>query len=382
VTDYGSYYTSQTKRRGFWAILRDIILVLVTLLSAVALVVTYFSPFTDPNNYWQPAFFGLAAPIIFIINILLLLTWTIRWKFWSFFPLVALIPGLWFSGSMLQLQLRTDYPDPVPAKDKLTVMTYNTHGFFQKLPNGDFAQTVDSISAFIHRVNPDVICFQEYESMRNSDSKKIDELLTDWRYRTTFLSVGDDWYGWGIAIFSKHPMFDAHSISFENSNNAAQFADILFRGDTLRIFNNHLQSNHITEERRLQMENMDIDNGSDGLIREVGSSLRTNFRKRAVQADSISEMIGSSPYPVIVVGDFNDTPLSYAYRTMLGKLNDTFKEKGSGYGYTFNNLFRLLRIDYIFTSPQLTTVQYSSERLPWSDHNPVWVRLKMPEKKD
>ena len=42
------------------------------------------------------------------------------------------------------------------------------------------------------------------------------------------------------------------------------------------------------------------------------------------QADTIAKYIQQSPYPVIVCGDFNDVPGSYAYRTVKGNLQDVF----------------------------------------------------------
>ena len=87
-------------------------------------------------------------------------------------------------------------------------------------------------------------------------------------------------------------------------------------------------------------------------------------------------MIAASPYPAIVLGDFNDTPVSYTYKKMRGDLEDTFINAGSGFAYTYNRLFSMLRIDYIFHSPRYDTETYHSEDLPWSDHNPVFVRLR------
>ena len=36
-----------------------------------------------------------------------------------------------------------------------------------------------------------------------------------------------------------------------------------------------------------------------------------------------------SPYPIIVCGDFNDVPVSYAYETIGAGLQNAFVEKGS-----------------------------------------------------
>ena len=39
----------------------------------------------------------------------------------------------------------------------------------------------------------------------------------------------------------------------------------------------------------------------------------------------------------------------------------------------------MLRIDYVFHYPLFETEAYRSDDLPWSDHNPVFVRMRRAE---
>ena len=126
---YGNYLP-ESKRRDFWAVLFDIVLVTITLPVSGALIISYFAPYADPNVRWEPAFFGLAAPVLMLCNLLLLLVWTIRWRRWVIVPLLAFLPGLWFVGRFMQFEIFTDRTPEEWAKDELIVMTYNTHGFF------------------------------------------------------------------------------------------------------------------------------------------------------------------------------------------------------------------------------------------------------------
>ncbi|WP_347396275.1 endonuclease/exonuclease/phosphatase family protein [Parabacteroides leei] len=72
--------------------------------------------------------------------------------------------------------------------------------------------------------------------------------------------------------------------------------------------------------------------------------MKSNYRKRAEQADMIHAEIKCSPYPVLVCGDFNDTPASYTYHRVRKDLVDGFRDCGSGYQYTFRQLYNLIVI--------------------------------------
>ena len=63
--------------------------------------------------------------------------------------------------------------------------------------------------------------------------------------------------------------------------------------------------------------------------------MKTGFIRRAVQADFIKDEINQSPFPVIVCGDFNDVPNSYAYETISEGLQDAFVKKGMGISQNF-----------------------------------------------
>ena len=97
---------------------------------------------------------------------------------------------------------------------------------------------------------------------------------------------------------------------------------------------------------------------------------------RSRQVDELSAHINSSPYPVIICGDFNDPPYSYAYSRISQYLQDTFLEKGKGFGISYNGSFIPYRIDYILHSNYFECLKYSMVRKKLSDHYPIVVTLK------
>ena len=75
--------------------------------------------------------------------------------------------------------------------------------------------------------------------------------------------------------------------------------------------------------------------------------------------------------PVIVCGDFNETPQSYVYKTISKDLNDTFREKGSGIGSTYAGKIPALRIDYILSDKKFRVLSNRILKKAYSDHYPV-----------
>ena len=384
------YYIDQSQPVSLWRVLLDILLVLVTLALSAGLIMAYLSTGISPERVWIFAFFGLGAPFLFLGNFVMLLVWIIRWRWWVLIPLFTLLCGLGHLGTLVQVDFRKEYhadedPGAVAERRKdpeqIAVMTYNIHGFNrEQSEHSGYIAILDSVSAYVERMQPDVVCFQEYETMMPEDVSRIDSLFRKWPYRAlNFIYGGNGDVGYGTAIFSRLPILGSERLRFEHSANSMLRADLLTAsGDTLRIFNNHLQSTQVDEQSQERVERLEVSGqeGAQKFVRSLGSRLRTNYRRRAAQVDTVSQMIVQSPYPVIVVGDFNDTPVSYTYKKMRGTLEDPFINVGTGFAYTYNRLFSMLRIDYIFHSPAFESVAYRSDDLPWSDHNPVFVRLR------
>ena len=94
-----------------------------------------------------------------------------------------------------------------------------------------------------------------------------------------------------------------------------------------------------------------------------------------ISTDFVKGKMDASPYPVILAGDLNDVPNSYAYTKVKGDMKDAFLEKGVGLGETFtsatSSILRILptlRIDYIFADNIFETTQFMRGGKKISDH--------------
>ena len=96
---------------------------------------------------------------------------------------------------------------------------------------------------------------------------------------------------------------------------------------------------------------------------------------------NVKEEILKSPHPVILCGDFNDVPNSYAYQQMRSMLQDAFLQKGQGIGRTFLKIFPTLRIDYIFCPKAYEIQNFKTHQWGMSDHNAIEASFSIPDTK-
>jgi endonuclease/exonuclease/phosphatase (EEP) superfamily protein YafD len=85
-----------------------------------------------------------------------------------------------------------------------------------------------------------------------------------------------------------------------------------------------------------------------------------------------------SQYPVIVCGDFNDSPISYSRHAMAEVLTDCYTTTGKGIGLSYNQKAFSFRIDHFFCNDKVQP--YCCEidgKMDASDHNPLicWVKI-------
>lgn len=219
-----------------------------------------------------------------------------------------------------------------------------------------------------HEVN--ILCMQEYLDTSG------DKLNSDkYKEKFPFMATGYD----DMVIYSTYPIKGSETISFgSNTNNSAMWADISIRGKMIRVFNVHLETTGFNRTMhnvaKIQAQGFEVEENS--IIRALWGNYTMGMAVRAQQATMVAEQIAASPYPVIVCGDFNDVPYSYVYKTMLGDLEDGFKECGKGFMFTYRGA-KSVRIDYIFHDKSLDGIDYYKQNLSYSDHYPVYMEIAL-----
>ena len=344
---------------------------------AVLLVFAYAAAYINPERFVWFAYFGKVFPILLVINILFAVFLAFNLKKAAVLSLFAI--GL--NGSNIQTMARFKSAEFDTNEKKIRVMSYNVNLFdYYGHINTEKGQTQREILNFIASETPDIICFQEFrEDSRNAVVTPFLAQRSDLRYASQ--SRYNQNISFGNKIYSKFPILHDSLIRFENSTNMVLFADILAYGDTIRVFNFHLESIGFQESddafyRELTTaptEVSDIKKGLGNLLRKINKA----YLKRAEQARLLARLIADSPYPTLVCGDMNDTPTSYTYRQISKKLHDSFRKRGFGLGTSYSGVYPSFRIDYIFFSERFYCENFTTIRVKYSDHFPICSDLKI-----
>jgi endonuclease/exonuclease/phosphatase family metal-dependent hydrolase len=182
---------------------------------------------------------------------------------------------------------------------------------------------------------------------------------------------------YGIITFSKYPIIKRGEIVHPASSSLTIYTDIVINKDTVRVYNNHLESFRLKRMERSFIEELSLaDKKTMSEVKSLSVSLKKGFRKRAIQAQVVKDYINKSPYKVMVTGDFNDTPVSYVYRKIRKGLNDSFINSGYGAGFTYRGNYPPNRIDYILYDNKYVNSYFEIIKLNYSDHYPIVAYFK------
>ncbi len=347
---------------------------------AFVLILTLTGTVLSPAKFILPAYFALFFPLTIILNIGFVLFWILARK-WHFLVSLSL---LLFSAPKINdvFPIHFGKTKTIEANNTVSILSYNTMmcgkliKHTKRNPNKVIQYMLDS--------NADIICIQEFtvstsdEHLTESDMIRI---FKEYPYRQIRYQQILPSNLSGVATFSKYPIVNKQNIDYPSKYNASIYSDIKINGKIIRVVNNHLESNRLTENDKAMpiklKDSFDTEQLS-GITLHFSKKLATAYRLRAVQADAVAKVIDNSPYKLIVCSDLNDVPASYTYTKVKGKLTDAFSETGTGFGWTFNEKFYRFRIDYIFYDPQaFSVVEFRVDKVNYSDHYPLICKLNI-----
>ncbi|QNH61822.1 endonuclease/exonuclease/phosphatase family protein [Hymenobacter sediminicola] len=347
-------------------------------------------------TFWPAAFGALTLPIALGLNLLAVFYWLLRnWRVAALPLLVAVLTWPHFQRGLAVHPLRIA-PLPSAEADSTTgprvrVLSSNVRIFnvYPQLRDKELASSKKMIQ-WLADSPAEVLCLQEfYNEPRTSTSKEKNvfnsvERIGEQSGRQSFLSktltngAGSEF---GMAIFSRYPIVHRGTVSFGKlTQNHAMWADLhLPTGDTIRVFNFHLQSMSMDEQ-----DIVDSYSSKSGL-KKKGLGLMRRFKRgmiaRSWQMDTLIRRFEASPYPLLLCADLNDLPYSYSYDQLADRFQNAWASVGNGVGSTYNGRLPFVRIDNQFAGPQWQVDDFWVHyEIPYSDHFPTLATYRLIRK--
>lgn len=263
-----------------------------------------------------------------------------------------------------------------PPKGSLKVMSYNSM-CFDTWKKTDDGRDFESLR-YMCTQQCDLVGIQE--AVIRTDDDIASRQGTVARYGYNYEDVVLCGFNY-VGLISRYPIVRKERLCASASNGVGVFYVCPTPNDTIIVLNAHLESMHLSSSERdayhAMVKNPEYAESGKG-TRTLLSKIARWSVERACQADTLAQFIDRNKgRKLIVLGDFNDTPISYAHHEVCKRLTDTYRATGNGIGRSFNKDAIVVRIDNIFCSEHFKPFAASVDpTVTLSDHYPLTVFLK------
>ncbi len=338
---------------------------IISIIAAFVLLFSAYGGRVNPNIWTLPSMATLALPVI-ALCVLVLLAVLALFRQWR--SAAVLFGALLLSWPTLRLisPLNLFHPEADPDKVQLKVLTMNVTQF--NWVDGD---KPNKSMRYILDQNADVVVIQEglvdfsYEQLEPV-KPMLKELYKKYPYRKkAFFDVG---------ILSKYPYTEVKSSALDKDklNYFIKAWDVQAPGGDIRVVSMHLSSLRFTQNDSKIIESMNKPSNRKRRVKSVVRKLDNGFRTHVRQVTAMRKLLDETTGDVIVMGDMNDTPGSYTYRTLCGDdLLDAWAESGFGPTYTFHAHHLYVKIDHIFYRGNMKLLTCRRDKEGESDHYPL-----------
>lgn len=318
--------------------------------------------------------FGLGFPIVLAINLLFLVFWAVfRFKtIWL--PLLGLLICYVPIRKYTPFNIKKEHP-----VRSIKVLSYNVFMF----AIWDFdPDATNPIVDYILKSNADIVCLQETDVYGNHQDNIYKAFRKAYPYHD-FVSMPAPGCQ-HMMLLSRYPILKKEQIKYKSAGNISFAYLINYNNQEVLVVNNHFESNHLSEADkqgykdmvRAPFEGSTTKTGSERILDKLGRAAIT----RAPQVDAVAAYVKKHldrKTPVILCGDFNDNPISYAHKTIANHLTDAYIASGNGPGVSYHKSGMYVRIDNIFCSDDFEPYEAKVDnKIPTSDHYPIYTWLK------
>ena len=338
----------------------------IAIVASFVLLLAAYGGRVNPNIWTLPSLATLVLPVVAIVVLGLILLMAIfrQWR-----SVAILFAALCLSWPTLRLITPLNIFDPKPDPDKvqLKVMTMNVTEFNWQNPDVHPSKNM----RYILDQDADIVVIQEglvyfsYEQLATVQPM-LEELYKKYPYRKEhFFDVG---------ILSKYPFTEVKSpaINQDSINYFIKAWDVDAPGGELRVVSMHLSSLRFTINDSQRLDSMNVPSDRKRRVKSVVNKLDYGFKTHVRQVEAMRQLLDETEGDVLVMGDMNDTPGSYAYRTLCGDdLLDAWAEAGRGPVYTFHAHHLYVKIDHIFYRGDIKVLSCRCDKEGESDHYPL-----------
>lgn len=346
----------------------------LNILAAIVFALACLSPYLDPQKWWVLSFLSLFFPFLLLAQLLFLIGWIIVKSKYFLISLAVLVIGIKSISVFFAFHIPSQF-NYQRQPNTIRIVTWNVARFVElKKNNNKGSQIRLTMMNQLKQQNADILCLQEFQTSTLQDYyNNIDYIRQQLNYPYFYFSYDEDGSQqyYSSIIFSRYPIIDSGLVRYPRPSlpEVLLHADIKVNDDTIRVYTTHLQSLQFKKSDYQKISS--IEKAQDSLVsksRTIFSKIKRGFSYRSIQARIVHQLLGDSPYPLLLCGDMNDVPNSYTYFTVKGDLQDAFLKKGFGIGRTFSGLSPTLRIDYIFADKHFKIMQINRIVKNLSDH--------------
>lgn len=356
-------------------ILKHILRLAARIVSYALFLLTLLSGFggrVSPHIIAFPSILALIFPYLFVATFVVGVAWLIARRLIPAIAAGAVIVITW-TAAMDAVPLSLNKSADSDEKT-FTLLSWNIMEFIDNTTDTK-PQSVNALSpslSYLIASDADVICLEETttiskHSLKKAAQQQVDSLRRIYPY--VIKAKRSD-----ITLMSKFPARLVTTGTPEGSYCALFSLDIY--GQRVNVLGVHLTSYSLSgadKEVVSDIHGISSAKRSMNLFKtDIRHKLAAAFERRATAAEYIRAILDSIPGAVIVCGDFNDVPGSWAYRTVKGSdMHDAYSKTGFGPMATYNDHLFLFHIDQILYRDPLRALRVDKGKLRSSDHYPL-----------
>lgn len=349
---------------------------IITALVVLVYLLGAFSPWIPPSTLTFPAFLGLMMPFLFGLMVLVTLYWAMRLK-WRELLALALVYALSWPSLMSYFPInRSATAERLSELNEeqrpIKILSYNVGvwGFGQHS-----ARKPNPTLLYLKGSEADIICLQE--ALLRGWGIKLPQIQAYLGNRYPYIRFIDAQEGGAstLMVLSRFPITDVKRLDIDSPLNGAAAFTLDINGQPTTLINLHLESFRLQAKNAKSYLELAKQGEATELTKVVFSKMGPTFVKHQEQAEAVRRHIDSvGSERLIVCGDFNDTPVSYALAHIGKGLENAYSAAGNGLGFSFRSRYFKVRIDHILLGqafrPIFTEVDKSAKG---SDHFPIYT---------